>query len=106
MLLKAFNCGVCPFVVWLVHEVAGGVDCSFTPQGGAYPYLGGQEEFTEPWKKGSQADCSNKTSVGASYGNGSEVSVAFAKPMELGAIEERPEVIRQMTICKVVDQFR
>ena len=35
---------------------------------------------------------SDKTLVGASYGNGSEVSVAFAKSMELGAIEERPEV--------------
>jgi len=46
---------------------------------------------------------SDKTLVGASYGNGSEVSVAFAKPMELGAIEERPEVSQQMTICKVVD---
>ena len=94
------------FVVRLVHEVTGGMDCSFTPQGGAYPYLGGQEEFMEPWNEGSQADFSDKSSVGASYGNGSEVSIAFAKPMELGAIEERPEVIRQMTICKVVDQFR
>ena len=90
-------------IVGLVHEVTGGVKCSFTPQGGAYPYLGGQEEFSEPWNEGSQADFNNKTSVGASYGNGSEVSVALAKPVELGAIEERPEVSRQMTICKVVD---
>ena len=30
-------------IVGLVHEVMGGVDCSFTPQRGAYPYLGGQE---------------------------------------------------------------
>jgi len=30
----------------------------------------------------SQADFSNKTSVGAYYGIGSEVSVAFVKPME------------------------
>ena len=90
-------------VVRLVHEVTGGVDCSFTPQGGDYPYLGGQEEFTEPWNEGSQADFSNKMSVGASYSNGSEVSIAFVKPMELGAIEIRPEVSRPMTICKVVD---
>jgi len=89
--------------VGLVHEVTGGVDCSFTPQGSFYPYLGGQEEFTKPWNEGSQADFSDKTSVGASYGNGSEASVASAKPMELGAIEERPEVSRQMTICYVVD---
>jgi len=65
--------------------------------------LGGQEEFAEPWDEGSQADFSDKTSISASYGNGSEVSVAFAKPVELGAIEKRPEVSRQMTICKVVD---
>jgi len=90
-------------VVGLIHEVTGGVDCSFTPQGGAYPYLGGQEEFTEPWNEGSQADFSDKTSVGASYGNGSEVSVAFAKSVDLGAIEKKPEVSRQMTLCKVVD---
>jgi len=79
-------------VVGLVHEVTAGVDCSFTPQGAAYPYLGGQEEVTEPWNEGSQADFSDKTSVGASHSNGSEVSLAFAKLMELGAIEERPEV--------------
>jgi len=48
-------------VVRLVHEVTGGVDCSFTPQGGAYSYLGGQE-LTEPWDEGSQADLSDKTS--------------------------------------------
>jgi len=42
--------------VELAQEVTGGVDCSFTSQGSAYPYLGGQEEFTEPWNKGSQAD--------------------------------------------------
>ena len=48
----------------LVHEVTGGVDCSFTPQGSFYPYLGGQEEFTKPWNEGSQADFSDKTSVG------------------------------------------
>jgi len=42
--------------VGLVHEVTGGVDCRLTPQGGAYTYLGGQEEFTEPWNEGSQAD--------------------------------------------------
>jgi len=46
----------------MVHEVMGGVDCSFTPQGGAYPYLGGQKELTEPWDEGSQADFSDKTS--------------------------------------------
>ena len=86
-------------IVGLVHKVTGGVDCSFTPQGGAYPYLGGQEEVTEPWNEGSQADFSDKMSVGASYSNGSVVSVAFAKPMELGTIEERPEVSWQMTIC-------
>jgi len=86
-------------IVGLVHEVTGGVDCSFTLQGGAYPYLGGQEEFMQPWNKGSQADFNNKMSVGASYGNGSKVSVAFAKPMELGVIDERSEVSRQMTIC-------
>jgi len=40
------------FVVRLVHEVTGGMDCSFTPQGGAYPYLGGQEKLTEPWDEG------------------------------------------------------
>ena len=57
----------------------------------------------KPWIEGSQADVSDKTSVGASYSNGSVVSVAFAKPMELGAIEKRPEVSWQMTICKVVD---
>ena len=85
-------------IVGLVHEVTGGVDCSFTLQGGAYPYLGGQE-FMESWNKGSQADFSNKMLVSASYGNGSEVSVAFAKPIELGVIEERSEVSRQMTIC-------
>ena len=86
-------------IVGLVHEVTGGVDCSFTPQGGAYPYLGGQEEVTEPWNEGSQADFSDKMSVGASYSNGSVVSVALAKPMELGTIEKRPEVSWQMTIC-------
>ena len=86
-------------IVGLVHEVTGGVDCSFTPQEGAYPYLGGKEEVTEPWIEGSQADFSDKTSVGASYSNGSEVSVVSAKPMELGTIEERPEVSWQMTIC-------
>jgi len=86
-------------IVGLVHEVTGCVDCSLTPQGGAYPYLRGQEEVTEPWNEGSQADFSDKTSVGASYGNGSEVSVAFAKPMELGTMEERPEVSWQMNIC-------
>jgi len=90
-------------VVELVHEVTGGVDCSFTLQGGAYLYLGRREEFMEPWDEGSQTDFSNKTVVGASYGNGPEVSVAFAKPVELGAIEKRPEVSRQLTICKVVD---
>jgi len=89
--------------VGLVHEVTGGVDCSFTPQGGAYPYLGGQEGFTEPWNEVSQVDFSDKTPVGASYSNGSEVSVVFAKPFQLGAIEERPEFIRKMTVCKVVD---
>jgi len=89
--------------VGLVHEVTGGVDCSFTSQGGAYPYLRGLEEFTEPWDEGSQADFSDKTSVSASYGKGSEVSVAFVKPVELGAIEKKPEVSRQITICKVVD---
>jgi len=83
-------------VVRLVHEVTGGVDCSFTPQGGAYPYLGGQEELTEPWDEGSQADFSHKTTVGASYSNGSEVSVAFAKPMKFGATQERPEFSWQM----------
>jgi len=85
-------------VVGLVHEVTGGMDCTFTPQGGAYPYLGWQE-VTEPWNEGSQADFSDKTSVGASYTNGSEVSVALAKPMQLGTIEERPEVSWQTTIC-------
>ena len=85
--------------VRLVHEVTGGVDCSFTPQGSAYPYFVGQEDLTEPWDEGSQPDFSDKTSVGASYSNGSEVSIAFAKPVELGAIEERPEVSWQMTIC-------
>jgi len=53
-------------IVGLVHEVTAGVDCSFTSQGGAYPYLGGQEEVTEPWNEGSQVDFSDKTSVGAS----------------------------------------
>jgi len=43
-------------IVGLVHEVTGGVDCSCTPQGGVYPYLGGQKEVTEPWNEGSQAD--------------------------------------------------
>jgi len=43
-------------LVELAQEVTGGVDCSFTSQRSAYPYLGGQEEFTEPWNKGSQAD--------------------------------------------------
>ena len=80
------------FVVRLVHEVTGGVNCSFTPQGDTYPNLGGQEELTEPWDEGSQADFGDQTSIGASYNNGSEVSVAFAKPMELGAIDERPVV--------------
>jgi len=73
-----------------------------TPRG-CLPYLGGQEEFTEPWNEVSQADFSDKTSVGASYSNGSEVSVAFAKPMELGAIKKRPEVRWRMTICWVID---
>jgi len=35
-------------IVGLVHEVTGGVDCSLTPQGGAYTYLGGQEKVTKP----------------------------------------------------------
>jgi len=48
-------------VVGLVHKVTGGVDHSFTSQGGAYPYLGGQEEFMEPWNEGSQADFSDKS---------------------------------------------
>jgi len=61
--------------------------------------LGGQDELTEPWGEGSRADFSDKMSVGASYSNGSEVSVTFAKPMELGTIEESPEVSWQMTIC-------
>ena len=64
-------------VVGLVHEVAGGVDYSFTPHGGVYPYLGGQE-FTEPWNEGFQADFSDKTSVGASYSNGSEAVAKLA----------------------------
>jgi len=42
--------------VRLVHEVTGGMDCNFKPQGTAYPCLGGQEELTEPWDEGSQAD--------------------------------------------------
>jgi len=75
------------------------VDCGFTSQEGAYPYLGRQEEFTEPWNEGSQAVFSDKTSVGASHSDGSEVSIALAKPMKLGTIEERPEVSWQMTIC-------
>jgi len=45
---------------------------------------------------------SDKTLVGASYGNGSEVSVAFAKPMELGAIEERPEVSQLTSSLKLM----
>jgi len=71
------------------------MDCSFTPQGDAfvYPYLGGQEELREPWDEGSQTDFGDQTLLGATYCNGSDVSVAFAKAMELGAmIEERPEV--------------
>jgi len=101
MLLKAFLTSSLrrTLSLWLVHEVTGSVDCSFTSQGGAYPYLGGQEEVTEPWNERSQADFSNKMSVGASYSNGYTVSVAFAKPMELGTIEEKPEVSWQMTIC-------
>jgi len=47
--------------VGLVHEVMGDVDCSFTSQGNAYPYLGGQEEVMDPWNEGSQADFSDKT---------------------------------------------
>ena len=52
-------------VVRLVHAVTGGVNRSFTPQGGDY-YLGGQEELTEPWDEGYQVDFSDMTSVGAS----------------------------------------
>ena len=62
------------FIVRLVHEVTGALDCSITLQGRAYPYLGGQEELTEPWDEGSQADFGDQTSIGASYSNGSEVS--------------------------------
>jgi len=54
--------------------------------------LGGQEELTKPWDEGSQADFGDQRSIGTSYSNGSEVSIAFAKPMELRDIEERPEV--------------
>jgi len=49
--------------------------------------------------KGLKQTTSDKTSVGISYSNGSLVSVAFAKPVELGTIGERPEVSCQMTIC-------
>ena len=80
------------FVVRLDNEATGGMDCSFTPQGGAYPYLGGQEELTEPWDERSQADFGDQTSIDTSYSNVSEVSVVFAKPTELAAMEERPEV--------------
>jgi len=53
-------------IVRLVHAVTGGVDGSCTLQGGDYPYLGGQEELTEPWDEGFQVDFSDMTSVGAS----------------------------------------
>ena len=45
-------------VVRLVHEVMGGMDCSFTPQGGSYPYfLGGRRSLRSLGiNKGSQAD--------------------------------------------------